>query len=153
MGVKVPKSRPTGRNLICSSLIQIPPLFASKKLFWKKIKTQISNTSFPIISMLLKQMVLSMGDLVFLLNQQHHTDKLNFKLACRPLLFVLLWVKPSPYVPFTFPLQRFLILQILRMSLLNYLPPSYCLGILTPTVPYGVALKLISEKRWLKISC
>ena len=28
--------------------------------------------------MLLKQMVLSMGDLVFLLNHQHHTDKLNF---------------------------------------------------------------------------
>jgi len=62
----------------------------------------------------LKQTVLSMGDLVFLLNHQHHTDKLNFKLACRPLLFVLLWVKPSPYVPFTFPLQWFLILQILK---------------------------------------
>jgi len=26
-------------------------------------------------------------------------------------------------------------------------PPSYCLGTLTPTVPYGVALKLISEER------
>ena len=43
-----------------------------------------------------------------LVNQQHHTDKLNFKLACRPLLFVLLWVKPSLHVPFTFPLQWFL---------------------------------------------
>jgi len=32
----------------------------------------------------------------------------------------------------------------LRISLLNSLPPSYCLGTLTPTVPYGVALKLIS---------
>jgi len=62
------------------------------------------------------------GDLVFLLNHQHHTDKLNFKLACRPLLFVLLWVEPSPYVPFTFPLQWFLILQILKISLLNSLP-------------------------------
>jgi len=55
--------------------------------------------------MLLKQMVLSMGDVVFLLNHQHHTDKLNFKLACRPLLSVLLWVKPSLYVPYTFPPQ------------------------------------------------
>jgi len=26
-------------------------------------------------------------------------------------------------------------------------PPSYCLGTLTPTVPYGGALKLISEER------
>jgi len=26
-------------------------------------------------------------------------------------------------------------------------PPSYCLGTLTPTVPYGVALKLIFEER------
>jgi len=26
-------------------------------------------------------------------------------------------------------------------------PPSYCLGPLTPTVPYGVALKLISKER------
>jgi len=26
-------------------------------------------------------------------------------------------------------------------------PPSYCLGTLTPTVPYGVALKLISQER------
>ena len=26
-----------------------PPLFASKKLFWNKIKTQISNTTLPII--------------------------------------------------------------------------------------------------------
>ena len=68
-----------------------------------------------------------MGDPVFLQNQQHHTDKLNFKLACRPLLFVLLLVKPSPYVPFTFPLQWFLILQILRISLLNSLPPSILL--------------------------
>jgi len=42
-----------------------------------------------------------------LVNQQHHTDKLNFKLACRPLLFVLLWVKPSPYLPFTSPYNGF----------------------------------------------
>ena len=45
------------------------------------------------------------------------------------------------------PLQWFLILQILRISLLNSLPQSYCLGTLTPTVPYGVAVKLISEEK------
>jgi len=126
--------RPTGKNLICFPLIYIPPLFASKKLFWRKIKTPISNTTLPIIGMLLKQTVLSMGDLVFLLNQQHHTDKLNFRLACRPLLFVLLLVKPSPYVPFTFPLQWFLILQILRISLLNSLPHPTVWGLPHPSV-------------------
>jgi len=46
--------RPTERNLICFPSILIPLLFVSKKLFWRKIKTQISNTSFPIIGMLLK---------------------------------------------------------------------------------------------------
>ena len=61
---------------------------------------------------------------MFLQNQQHHTDKLNFKLACRPLLFVLLWIKPSPYVPFTPPPTMVFNSTHLK-DLINQLPPPF----------------------------
>jgi len=39
-----------------------------------------------------------------------------------------------------------MVFQILKISLLNSLPPSYCLGTLTPTVPYGVAVNWFPRK-------
>jgi len=75
----------------------------------------------------------------------HRQIKLQTDL--RPLLFVLLWVKPSPYVPFTFPATMVFNSTGLENLIAQLPPPSYCLGTLTPTVPYGVALKLIFKER------
>ena len=59
----------------------------------------------------------------------------------------------SMYVPSIYLHHPNLTAVIWIILLANYLPPFYCWETSMPTVPYGAALKPITEERLLKISC